>query len=37
LRELFVLEKELNEHSRIEDLILVPKVEGMEKLYKSNF
>ncbi|NOY50395.1 MAG: hypothetical protein GXO88_07535 [Chlorobi bacterium] len=36
LRELFVLEKELNEHSRIEDLILVPKVEGMEKHYKSD-
>ncbi|PLX07938.1 MAG: hypothetical protein C0598_12805 [Marinilabiliales bacterium] len=35
LRELFVLEKDLNEHSRIEDLILVPKVEGMEKQYKS--
>ncbi len=37
LRELFVLEKELKEHSRIEDLILVPKVEGMEEQYKSNF
>jgi regulator of cell morphogenesis and NO signaling len=36
LRELFVLEKELNEHSRIEDMILVPKVEGMEKHYKSD-
>lgn len=35
LRELFVLEKELNEHSRIEDMILVPKVEGMEEQYKS--
>lgn len=35
LRELFVLEKELKEHSRIEDLILVPKVEEMEKLYKT--
>ena len=35
LRELFVLEKELREHSRIEDLILVPKVEEMEKLYKT--
>lgn len=34
LRELFVLEKELREHSRIEDLILVPKVEDMEKLIK---
>lgn len=37
LRELFALEKELNEHSRIEDLILVPKVEGMEEQYKSGF
>lgn len=35
LRELFVLEKELREHSRIEDLILVPKVEEMEKLIRS--
>jgi len=34
LRELFVLEKELREHSRIEDLILVPKVEEMEKLIR---
>ncbi len=31
LRELFTLEKELNEHARIEDMILVPKVEAMEK------
>lgn len=36
LRELFVLEKELREHSRIEDLILVPKVSEMEKLFKIN-
>ena len=35
LRELFVLEKELNEHSRIEDLILVSKVEDMENQFKS--
>lgn len=35
LRELFVLEKELREHSRIEDLILVPKVEDMENLFKK--
>lgn len=35
LRELFVFEKELREHSRIEDLILVPKVEEMEKLFKT--
>ena len=38
LRALFVFEKELNEHSRIEDLILVPKVEKMEEQYhKINF
>jgi regulator of cell morphogenesis and NO signaling len=30
LRELFMLENDLNDHSRIEDLILVPKVEAME-------
>ncbi len=30
LRELFALEKELNEHARIEDMILVPKVKTME-------
>ncbi len=31
LRELFALEKELNEHARIEDLILVPKVKMLEE------
>ncbi len=31
LRELFALEKELNEHARIEDLILVPKVKVLEE------
>lgn len=30
LQELFALESDLNDHSRIEDLILVPKVEAME-------
>lgn len=30
LNELFSLENDLNDHSRIEDLILVPKVEAME-------
>lgn len=30
LKELFELENDLNDHSRIEDLILVPKVEAME-------
>ncbi len=35
LRELFTLEKELNEHARIEDLILVPKVKAMEDILKN--
>ena len=34
LRELFTLEKELNEHARIEDLIMVPKVKAMEEILK---
>lgn len=38
LRELFTLEKELNEHARLEDLILVPKVNAMEMtLHKKGF
>jgi len=36
LRELFALEKELNEHARIEDLILVPKVKALEERLKRN-
>ena len=36
LRELFALEKELNEHARIEDLILVPKVKLLEERLKRN-
>ncbi len=35
LRELFGLEHDLNNHSRIENLILLPKVEDMEQLYKQ--
>lgn len=35
LKELFTLENDLNDHSRIEDLILVPKVEAMEFTIKS--
>ncbi len=35
LREIFTLEKELNEHARIEDLILIPKVKAMETELKS--
>jgi len=31
LHELFELEKDLNNHGHIEDLILVPMVERMEK------
>jgi len=30
LNELFILEKDLNEHARIENMILIPKVEDME-------
>lgn len=35
LRELFTLENDLNDHSRIEDMILVPKVEQMEQMLKA--
>ncbi len=35
LRELFMLENDLNDHSRIEDHILVPKVEAMEFTIKN--
>ncbi|MBC8320011.1 MAG: hemerythrin domain-containing protein [Bacteroidetes bacterium] len=35
LKELTVLEKDLNDHARIEDLILVPKVEILENLVIS--
>ncbi len=35
LRELFGLEHDLNNHSRIENLILLPLVEEMELLYKQ--
>lgn len=35
LKELFTLESDLNDHSRIEDLILVPKVEAMEFSLKT--
>ncbi len=36
LRELFGLERDLNNHSRIENLILVPKVEQMEQKLTGN-
>ncbi len=35
LKELFALENDLNDHSRIEDMILVPKVEAMEYSLKT--
>jgi regulator of cell morphogenesis and NO signaling len=35
LQELFELEKDLREHARIEDMILVPKVEAMEFAIKK--
>lgn len=35
LKALFELENDLNDHSRIEDLILVPKVEAMEYTLKT--
>jgi regulator of cell morphogenesis and NO signaling len=35
LRELFTLEKELNEHARIEDIILIPKVKELEDKLKK--
>jgi len=35
LRELFTLEKELNEHARIEDLIMVPKVKTLEEIIQK--
>ncbi|MBN2639433.1 MAG: hemerythrin domain-containing protein [Bacteroidales bacterium] len=35
LREIFTLEKELAEHARIEDMILIPKVEAMEKTIRG--
>jgi len=31
LHELFILEKDINDHSRIEDKVLVPKIREMEK------
>lgn len=32
IHELFILEQDLNDHSRIEDKVLVPKIREMEKL-----
>jgi len=36
LSELFLLEKDLNEHSRIEDKILIPKIQHIERTIKDN-
>ena len=36
LNDLFTLEKDLNEHARIEDMILIPKVEAMEFTLKNS-
>lgn len=36
LSELFLLEKDLNEHSRIEDKILIPKIQQLEKNLKDS-
>ena len=36
LREIFLLERDLKDHARIEDLILVPKVEAMEFTIKKS-
>ncbi len=35
LDDLFTLEKDLNEHARMENLILIPKVEAMEFALKK--
>jgi len=37
LFELFFLEQDINDHSRIEDKVLVPKVREMEKVIKEQF
>lgn len=37
IHELFILEQDLNDHSIIEDKVLVPKVRTMEKLIRDQF
>lgn len=37
IQELFILEKDLNDHSIIEDKVLVPKITAMEKEIKDRF
>ena len=36
ISELFILEKDINDHSRIEDKVLIPKVELMEQAIRSS-
>jgi len=37
IQELFILEQDLNDHSRIEDKVLVPKIREMEKMIHERF
>ena len=37
LDELFTLEKDLNDHARIEDKVLVPKIRAMESVIRKKF
>lgn len=37
IQELFILEQDINDHSIIEDKVLVPKIRAMEKIIKDKF
>jgi regulator of cell morphogenesis and NO signaling len=37
IQELFILEQDINDHSIIEDKVLVPKIRTMEKIVKDKF
>jgi regulator of cell morphogenesis and NO signaling len=37
IQELFILEQDINDHSIIEDKVLVPKIRAMEKIVKDKF
>ena len=37
IHELSILEQDINDHSRIEDKVLVPKIREMEKIIQENF
>lgn len=37
IHQLFILEQDLNDHSRIENKVLVPKIREMEKIIQQNF